>query len=61
MANTSPGSEDAFAALMNATASARLKNSHWVNPPVFPRRSHYSTAHDLALLGRALIRDYPEA
>ncbi|MFC5579168.1 D-alanyl-D-alanine carboxypeptidase family protein [Lysobacter niabensis] len=54
------GSEDAFASLMNAYA-ARLgmKNSHFVNSTGLSAPEHYSTARDLALLGRAFIRDYP--
>ena len=54
------GSEDAFASLMNAYA-ARLgmKNSHFVNATGLSAPEHYSTARDLALLGRAFIRDYP--
>ncbi|UHQ20253.1 D-alanyl-D-alanine carboxypeptidase [Lysobacter sp. KIS68-7] len=56
------GSEDAFGALMNAYAARiGLKNSHWVNPHGLSAPDHYSTAHDLALLGQALIRDFPEA
>ena len=56
------GSESAFAALMNAYgAKIGLKNSHFVNPHGLPAKGHISTARDLALLGRALIRDYPEA
>ena len=56
------GSEDAFAALMNAyAAKIGMKNSHFVNPHGLPADGHYSTAHDLALLGRALARDFPEA
>jgi len=56
------GSEDAFGALMNAYAARiGLKNSHWVNPHGLSAPGHYSTAHDLALLGQALIRDFPEA
>ena len=55
------GSEDAFAELMNQYAQKLgMKNSHFVNAPGLPDPEHYSTAHDLALLGRALIRDFPE-
>ena len=55
------GSEDAFASLMNAYA-ARLgmKNSHFVNATGLSAPEHFSTARDLALLGRAFIRDYPQ-
>lgn len=56
------GSEQAFAALMNQYAKRiGLKNTHWVNPHGLPAEGHVSTARDLALLGRALIRDFPEA
>ncbi len=56
------GSEQAFAQLMNAYAKKiGMKNSHFVNPHGLPAPGHVSTARDLALLGRALIRDYPVA
>lgn len=55
------GSEEAFAALMNAYARRiGMKNSNFVNPHGLPHEEHYSTARDLAILGRAMIRDYPE-
>jgi D-alanyl-D-alanine carboxypeptidase (penicillin-binding protein 5/6) len=56
------GSEEAFASLMNSYA-ARLgmKNSHFVNAHGLSDPNHYSTAHDLALMGRAMVRDFPEA
>ena len=54
------GSEDAFAALMNAHAARiGMKNSHFVNSHGLSDPRHYSTARDLALLGRALIHDFP--
>lgn len=56
------GSEQAFAQLMNAYAKKiGMKNSRFVNPHGLPAAGHVSTAHDLALLGRALIRDFPKA
>lgn len=56
------GSEDAFAALMNAYAARiGMKGSHFVNPHGLSEENHYTTARDLALLGRALVRDFPEA
>ena len=56
------GSVDAFAALMNAYAERiGMKDSHFVNPTGLPDPEHYSTAYDIALLGRALIRDFPKA
>jgi D-alanyl-D-alanine carboxypeptidase (penicillin-binding protein 5/6) len=55
------GSEDVFASLMNQTAKALgMNNSHFVNSTGLPDPDHYSTAHDLAILARALIRDFPE-
>lgn len=56
------GSEDAFAALMNQYAARiGLKNSHFVNPHGLSDPNHFSTARDLALLGRAMVRDFPVA
>jgi len=56
------GSEEAFAQLMNAYArKLGLKNTHFANATGLTDENHYSSAHDLALLGRALARDYPDA
>lgn len=56
------GSEDAFAALMNQYAARiGMKNSHFMNPHGLSQENHYSSARDLALLGRALIHDFPVA
>ena len=56
------GSEAAFGQLMNAYAKRiGMKQSHFVNPHGLPAEGHITTAHDLALLGQALIRDFPEA
>ena len=56
------GSEQAFAQLMNAYArKIGMKASHFVNPHGLTAEGHITTAHDLTLLGRALIRDFPEA
>lgn len=56
------GSEDAFAALMNQYAQRiGMKGSHFVNPHGLSAEGHYATAYDLALLGRALIHDFPTA
>ncbi len=47
---------------MNAYAKKiGMKNSHFVNPHGLSAEGHMTTAHDLAILGRALIRDFPEA
>ncbi len=56
------GSEEAFASLMNSYAARiGMTGSHFVNPHGLSAEGHYSTAHDLALLGRALIHDFPVA
>ncbi|MGH8084018.1 MAG: D-alanyl-D-alanine carboxypeptidase family protein [Lysobacter sp.] len=56
------GSVDAFAALMNMYAERiGMKSSHFVNPTGLPAEGHVSTARDLALLGRALIHNFPKA
>ncbi len=55
------GSEEAFASLMNKHAKRlEMKNTHFVNSTGLPDKDHYTTAHDLALLAQALIRDFPE-
>ena len=55
------GSEENFAALMNAKAKElSLKNSHFVNSTGLPHPDHRMSAEDLAKLARALIQDFPE-
>lgn len=55
------GSESAFADMMNQQAARLgLKNTHFQNATGLPAPDHYTTAWDLALLTRALIREYPE-
>jgi D-alanyl-D-alanine carboxypeptidase len=55
------GSEEAFAARMNAEA-ARLgmADTHFVNPNGLHAPEQYTTAHDLGLLVMALRRDFPQ-
>lgn len=61
IAETVAGSEDAFAAMMNAKARALgMNNTHFVNASGWEHRDQYSTAHDLALLAQAHLRDYSE-
>jgi D-alanyl-D-alanine carboxypeptidase (penicillin-binding protein 5/6) len=55
------GSEEAFVSLMNQHAKRiGMSNSNFVNSTGMPHKDHYTTARDLALLGRALIRDFPQ-
>jgi len=55
------GSEETFATMMNEQA-ARLgmNNTHFVNSTGLPAENHYSSAHDLAILAQALIREFPD-
>lgn len=55
------GTEAAFATLMNDYAKRLgMKNTRFANATGLQAEGHYASAHDLALLGRALIRDYPQ-
>ncbi|WP_207063858.1 D-alanyl-D-alanine carboxypeptidase family protein [Motiliproteus sp. SC1-56] len=61
MAEYIAGSEGAFADLMNQHATLLgMKNSHFVNATGLPAEDHYTTAYDLSLLARAIIKDFPE-
>lgn len=61
MAEHIAGSTDAFVDLMNAWASTLgMKDTHYTNVHGLDSENLYSTPYDLALLGRALIRDVPE-
>jgi D-alanyl-D-alanine carboxypeptidase (penicillin-binding protein 5/6) len=52
------GSEEGFAKLMNAEAlRLGMKNTHFMNPTGLPDPAHKSSANDLAILARAIIRD----
>src|SRR5262249_42930481 len=55
------GSEATFAQLMNEYAKRiGLKDTHFANASGLSSPDHYTTAHDIATLSRALIRDFPE-
>jgi D-alanyl-D-alanine carboxypeptidase len=55
------GSIDGFADMMNANAHALgMTQSNFVNPNGLPADNHYTSARDLAMLARALIRDFPQ-
>ena len=52
------GSEEGFAKLMNAEAQRLgMTHTHFVNPTGLPDPAHKSSARDLAVLARAIIRD----
>ncbi len=62
MAEHVAGSEEAFVDLMNKAAQElKMTNSHFVNATGMPHPDHHTTAFDLALLSRAIIRDFPES
>jgi len=55
------GSEDRYAAMMNAYAKEiGLKQSRFVNSSGLPADGHVMTARDLAILAKYLIDEYPE-
>jgi D-alanyl-D-alanine carboxypeptidase len=55
------GSIDRFAAEMNAQARALgMTQTSYVNPNGLPDEQQVTSARDLAILARALIRDFPE-
>ncbi|HQW58014.1 MAG TPA: D-alanyl-D-alanine carboxypeptidase family protein, partial [Gammaproteobacteria bacterium] len=53
------GSESAFAELMNFYAKQLgLANTHFVNSTGLPDPNHYTSARDMAILSKALMRDF---
>lgn len=55
------GSEDSFADLMNQYAEQLgMKNSHFENATGLPAEGHLVTARDIAVLSRAMIREFPK-
>ena len=55
------GSEAVFAEMMNQYAQQLgMTSTHFVNATGWPDEEHYSTARDLAILARALIKEFPE-
>lgn len=52
------GSESAFVEMMNGHAQRLgMSATHFANSTGMPDPDHYTTAHDMAILGQALIRD----
>ena len=61
MAEYIAGSEEAFAQLMNQHAERLgMTGTHFENASGWPAEGHLTTARDMALLFRAMIRDHPE-
>ena len=55
------GTEGVFADLMNKHAERLgMKNTNFMNSTGLPDPDHYTTAKDLAILARAMIKDFPE-
>jgi D-alanyl-D-alanine carboxypeptidase (penicillin-binding protein 5/6) len=55
------GSEGAFADVMNQQAQLLgMHGTRYLNATGWPAEGHLTTARDLSLLARAVIRDYPE-
>ncbi len=55
------GSEEGFAEMMNAAAKQLgMTRSYFTNPHGLPDPAQLSTARDMAVLGRALHKDFPE-
>ena len=55
------GSVEGFASLMNdAARRVGMRDSRWYNPSGLPDDRQHTTARDMALLARALLRDFPE-
>ena len=54
-------SESSFTEIMNQQAkSLGMNSSNFTDSTGLPNAMHYTTAKDLAILGRALIHDFPE-
>jgi D-alanyl-D-alanine carboxypeptidase (penicillin-binding protein 5/6) len=55
------GTEAAFVQIMNDNARRLgMSNTHFDDSSGLPSPTHYTTAHDIALLASALVRDFPE-
>ncbi|MFD0770822.1 D-alanyl-D-alanine carboxypeptidase family protein [Bacillus sp. CGMCC 1.60114] len=53
------GSEEGFVDMMNKKAKdLGLKNTHFQNPTGLPAKNHYSTAYDMAVMAKELMK-YP--
>ena len=55
------GSEDAFVQTMNAYAKELgMQNTSYANSTGFTEDNHFTTARDIAILSKALIKNHPE-
>src|SRR5262245_54846582 len=55
------GTEQGFAQIMNHYAQdLGMKNTHYMDASGMPDPQHHTSAHDIAILSRALIRNFPE-
>lgn len=55
------GSVEGFAYLMNeAAVRIGMRESRWVNPHGLPDDAQQTSARDMAILGRALLREFPD-
>lgn len=55
------GSEDAFVAMMNQRASELgMTDTHFVNCTGLPAEGHVTSAHDIALMSRELMRNHTD-
>lgn len=55
------GTEETFAQLMNSNAKRLgMTGTHFDNSSGLPSPTHYTTAHDMALLAIAMIREFPQ-
>lgn len=61
MAEHLGGSEAGFTEIMNHQAkNLGMTNSHFTDSTGLPDKEHYTSAKDLALLGRALVLEFPD-
>jgi D-alanyl-D-alanine carboxypeptidase len=61
MAEKLGGTESRFAALMTLRAKELgMQNTHFVNASGLPDSRQISTARDIAIMSRAVMRDYPQ-
>ena len=55
------GTEESFTSMMNQQAKLLgMNNTHFMDSTGLPNKDHYSTAHDLAILTQAYIKNFPE-